>query len=95
MTEKTAEKQTSLLIPGAIKLSPKEAAMLNKVTAKRQGLDQFVQTIMQQGEARLAELMAEQKDVWTAIGKAHGVDFEKVDYALEGETLVPVAMKLR
>ncbi len=89
MTEKTVE------IPERVKLSPKEAASLNKVQTKRQGLDQFVQTIIQQGEARLAELMQEQKDVWNAIGTAHGINFNKIDYALEGEELVPVQMKLR
>ncbi len=82
-------------LPEKIKLSPKEVTSLTKITAKKQGLDQFVQTIMQQGEARLAELSQEQKDTWLAIGEAHGVDFNTVDYALEGEHLVPVQMKLR
>lgn len=58
------------------------------------GLDSFVQTIMQQGEARLAELNAEQKRVWEQIAQAHGIDLQKVDYALEGETLVPKRMVL-
>lgn len=81
-------------MPETIKLSSNEVSSLNKITAKRQGLDQFVQTIMQQGEARLAELAQEHKDVWSAISKSHGIDLEAVDYALKDNELVPVRMKL-
>jgi len=49
---------------------------------------------MAQGEARLSELGLEQKDVWDAIGKAHGIDLQKVDYKLEDDTLIPVRLVL-
>lgn len=94
MTDKTNVTE-SFLSPVPIKLSKAEAALLNKTQVQRQALDQFVQTIMQQGESRLAELVQSQKDAWEAIGKAHDIDFKKVDYALEGDTLVPVQIKLR
>ena len=81
-------------MPEKVKLSPKEVASLNKVQEKTIGLDSFVKTVMQQGEARLGELQTEQRDVWSAISKAHGIDLKAVDYALEGDYLVPMQMKL-
>jgi len=82
------------LMPERVKLAPKEVSMLNKITAKQAALDSFVKTIMAQGEARLSELGLEQKDVWDAIGKAHGIDLQKVDYKLEDDTLIPVRLVL-
>ena len=35
-----------------------------------------------------------QADVWDAIGKAHGIDLQKVDYKLEDDTLIPVRLVL-
>ncbi len=80
--------------PEVITLSPAEAAGLAKAQAKKVGLDQFVQTVMKQGEARLAELAGEQKALWESIAEAHGLDMSKVDYVLEGDTLVPKQVRL-
>lgn len=86
--------ETLCPVPGKVTLSPSEVTLLNKVTAKQAAIDGFVKTIMQQGEARLAELQTEQRDAWVSVSKAHNIDLDAVDYRLDDNVLVPVRMKL-
>ncbi len=83
-------------LPTRVKLSKPEAAALRKLNDKKAGVEAFTRTIMQQGEARLAELQAEGRSVWEGIRVAHDLDLDNVNYNLDedGETLIPVGMKL-
>jgi len=84
------------MIPTEIKLTPKEVTSMRKLNDKRAGMDTFIRTIMQQGEARMAEIQAEGQTVWLAIAANHGIDIRAVNYEVsdDGETLVPTGMKL-
>lgn len=83
-------------IPQKIKLLPAEAKALRKLNDRKAGIDNFISTIVQQGEARVAELQAEGRGIWEGIQKQHEIDLETVNYTLsdDGEHLVPVGMKL-
>lgn len=83
-------------LPTKVKLSKPEAASLRKLNDKKAGVEAFTRTIMQQGEARLAELQSEGRSIWEGIRIAHDLDLDSVNYNLDedGETLVPVGMKL-
>lgn len=85
-----------MTMPTEVKLSKGEAASLRKLNDKKAGVEAFTRTIMQQGEARLAELQAEGRSIWQGIAAAHELDLESVNYDLadDGETLKPVGMRL-
>ena len=83
-------------LPTPVELTKAEAAALRKLNDKKAGIDSFINTIMQQGEARVAELQVEGRMIWQSIAAAHKLDLESINYTLsdDGENLVPVGMKL-
>jgi len=83
-------------LPQRIKLLPAEAKALRKLNDKKAGIDSFVQTIVAQGESRIAELQSEGRKVWEDIQKQHSIDLNTVNYDLDndGEHLIPTGMKL-
>jgi len=88
--------QTLTAIPKTIDLTKAETATLAKVADKKAAIDNFVKTVVSQGEARLAELNAEGRDVWDKLSKAYDLDLKNVNYAIsdDGTKLVPVGMNL-
>ncbi len=85
-----------MTLPTEVKLTKSEATALRKMNDKKAGLDSFINTIMQQGEARTAEIQSEGRVMWASIAEAHKLDLEHVNYVLsdDGDSLVPVGMKL-
>ena len=83
-------------MPQTVKLSKDESAKLRKLNDKTQAIDSFVKTVVAQGEARIAELQAEGRDIWSTIAATHSLDLQSVNYSLDddGETLIPTGMKL-
>lgn len=83
-------------LPQKVKLLPAEAKALRKLNDKKAGIDGFIQTIVAQGESRIAELQHEGRQIWEGIQKQHGIDLDTVNYNLDndGEHLVPTGMKL-
>jgi hypothetical protein len=94
MTKPVETLLTSL--PPTIDLSKAETANLAKIGDKKAAIDKFVKTVVEQGEARLAELNAEGREVWSKLAKAHNLDLTNVNYAIsdDGTKLVPVGMNL-
>jgi hypothetical protein len=83
-------------VPQAFKVDKDLAARLRKLHDKQQGVQQFVAMVTRQGEERIGECLHEGQDIWRAIGARYGIDVENVSWNLDkdGETLVPVGMKL-
>lgn len=85
-----------MTLPTKVKLLPAEAKALRKLNDKKAGIDNFIQTIVSQGETRIAELQTEGRGIWEGIQKQHDIDLDNVNYVLDndGEHLVPTGMKL-
>ncbi len=83
-------------IPTTVELTKTETAVLAKVADKKAGLDNFIKTVVQQGESRLAELNAEGREIWEKLSKTYGLDLKNVNYAIsdDGTKLIPVGMNL-
>lgn len=87
---------TKTTLPGTVELTKQEADQMRKLHDRRVGLDNFIQTIIQQGEARAAEIQAESREAFQQIAKAHGLDLDSVNYKVsdDGMSMIPVALKL-
>jgi hypothetical protein len=85
-----------MTLPTKIKLRPEEAKALRKFNDKKAGIDAFIQTVVAQGEARIAELQSEGRQIWEGIRDHHKIDLDTVNYVLDndGKTLTPTGMKL-
>jgi len=85
-----------MTMPTNVKLNKDHAARLKKLGDKKAAVDQFVRTVCQQGENRMAEIQQEGRDIWLDVAKTYDLDLNKVNYDLsdDGETLVPVQVRL-
>jgi len=91
-----SKEQTLTALPPTIELTKAETATLAKVGDKKAGIDNFVKTVVAQGETRLAELNVEGRDVWDKLAKTYDLDLKNVNYAIsdDGTKLIPVGMNL-
>lgn len=79
-----------------IPLEDEDQRLLKKMNDDIIGVQQFVQTVQQQGEARLSQLQSTMRQTWAAIGAKYNLDLENVSYDLskDGTELVPQRVKV-
>jgi hypothetical protein len=75
--------------PEDIVLDDEDRKALAEIGSRQQAVQTWLQTIAQQGEARLAQLHDESKKAWVAIADKYQIDLSSVDYRLsdDGERL--------
>ena len=85
-----------MTLPTKICLTKEEASKLSKLNDKTMGVKNFVTTVTQQGEDRIAELQQEGRIIWEDLKNTYDLDLETINYTLsdDGKWLVPVGMKL-
>ena len=83
-------------VPETVVLTKAETSALAKIGDKKAAIDSFVKTVVTQGEARLAELNQEGREVWSKLAAAYDLDLTNVNYAIsdDGTKLIPVGMNL-
>lgn len=84
------------LLPTEVVLDDDDASALRKLNDMQSSIQQYVHTVQQQGEQRLAQLQETGRKVWSKIAKRHNLDLDQVDYKLNdaGTALTPIRMKL-
>jgi hypothetical protein len=81
-------------LPKIVMLDQEDKTLFAKFEEKQRNVQATFQQFAIAGERRMQELQDEGKSLWDAMGKKHGIDPEAVQYTLEGDKLVPKAMKL-
>jgi hypothetical protein len=81
-------------LPKAISLDADDKAALDRLAEKTQAVDATFQQFAIAGERRMSELQQEGKAIWTALGAKYGFDPQRVQYQIEGDKLVPKAVRL-
>jgi hypothetical protein len=81
-------------LPKVITLDAADKAELDKLAEKTQTVSATFQQFAIAGERRMGELQSEGKAIWTALGTKYGFDPERVQYQIEGDKLVPKAVRL-
>lgn len=81
-------------LPQTIKLDAADKAALEAFSAKQQAVQATFQQFAVAGERRMAELQAEGQAIWTTLGAKYSFDPQKVQFAFEGDEIVPKAVRL-
>ncbi len=100
----------TLKTPPSITLGAEDAAAFAAITkrqkelqAKQAAVQEFLKTVVQSGEARMAELQiaaqqlhADTRKLWVAMKAKHGLDLDNVNYESTDDNLrlVPTMVKL-
>jgi hypothetical protein len=76
-----------------IKLTAEQQSMLLKQKNGQMEVQQFVQTVMQAGQQKIAELVALGSVAWEKIAADHGLDLKNQNWELnqKGDEIVLVA----
>lgn len=79
-----------------IKITDDEARALANLLHKRQAIEQWVQLVSKQGEARMQDLVAEGQKVWQDVARKYNLDLEKVGYELstDGQHIIARFVRL-
>ena len=79
-----------------VKLDAADAKTMRDLSDKQFAVQQFVQTVQQQGEQRMAELKANSRETWAVLKDKYSLDLQHVTYNLDddGTHLVPIAVRL-
>lgn len=78
-----------------VDLTPEESAKLQKIAQDEEALKHFLDAIVNNGRAKMAEIQRNGKIIWKELADAHKLDLTNVTYSLseDGKQLVPVAAR--
>jgi hypothetical protein len=82
-------------LPDKVKIKPEDAERIKEIGQKQQDLGAFLDTVMNQGQNRMAQYRALVSDFWKDAEKEYGLDLDNIEYTLDkaGEHIIPVALK--
>lgn len=81
--------------PVNVALDPEDQRKLKKMNDDMIGVQQFVSTVQQQGEQRLAQLQQQMRETWQGIAAKYGIDLKHVSYELSDDGTELVAKTVR
>jgi hypothetical protein len=86
-----------MTLPTPIKLDAATAGKLRKLSERNQSVQSAAQLLSRQFENRMQELQVEGREIWKALAAQYKIDVERIAWDLDkdGETIVPIQMRLR
>lgn len=78
-----------------IKLDAEDQKALRQLGDRQVAVQQYVQTVQQQGEQRLAQLQEEGRAMWDELSRKHELDLKHVDYVPSEDGTELIAMRVR
>ena len=78
-----------------IKISPSDARALKDFEDRRVAFARLVEMAQGNWERKNQEITQAGRELWERLGKEYSLDLERVNYAGEGEFLVPLAVRLK
>lgn len=80
-----------------ITLTPEQTAGLKKLNDAQQGMQNFMQSMLQAGETRATALQAQGRELFTEIAATHGLDMDNQTWvpSADNKTLVLVAERFK
>lgn len=84
----------SQTLPQKITLDAADKEALDKLTAQQAAVQATFQQFAVAGERRMQEVQSAAQAVWRTLGTKYGFNPENVQYVVEGDSIVPKAVRL-
>lgn len=78
-----------------VKLSEEHRKRMVELGNKQEAIKTWMETMQDRGMQKIKEVQAEGKALFDEMDKNYGLNIGEVDYTFDGESLVPVQIRLR
>jgi len=86
---------TTVTFKNNVELDDADQRKLKKMNDDMMACRQFVQTVQEQGEARLSQLQGSMRETWQGIAVKYDLELDKVSYELSDDGTKLVASGVR